>query len=441
MAFLSITLVSCAGTMNPFKTEPVQLNRKSRAGRSLMKLPSPKEKIVAAVYNFRDKTGQYKPSNTISYSTAVTQGAAAILIKAMTNSGWFTPIEREGISNLLNERRIIQSTRKKNNDNTKLHPLLFAGILMEGGIIGYSSNVITGGAGVRYLGMGLSGQFRKDQVTIYLRAVSTQTGRILKTVRATKSILSQKISAGVFRYVDANKLLEAEAGITFNEPSIMAVTDAIDAAVKKLIVGGVKEGLWEPANKQLFKKYYAKYNLALAKQAQEKRDIYGLMHRPGLRSGFSLTANYTYGSYIGGYGNETDNSGIMLSLEQSVSPHFSVKLNLQRSTIGSENVFSKPVNNADLLINGYLLPNFKFSPYVSLGGGVLAFDQKPSFSNGQFFPTAVAEAGIDYRISKRVGLRLGVNYRYLMKDGIDGVTVGRINDQQWNIQAGITIHP
>ena len=104
----------------------------------------------------------------------------------MTNSGWFIPIERENLSNLLNERKIINSTRAQNNDSNALPPLLFAGILLEGGIVGYDTNIITGGAGLRYFGIGGSGQFRKDQVTIYLRAVSTQTGRILKTVHTTK---------------------------------------------------------------------------------------------------------------------------------------------------------------------------------------------------------------------------------------------------------------
>ncbi|HYW34249.1 MAG TPA: CsgG/HfaB family protein, partial [Balneolaceae bacterium] len=381
MGLFTLTLVSCAGTMNPMKKEPVQMNRENKANKSLETMPKPSQKIDAAVYSFRDKTGQYKPSkNSISYSTAVTQGATSILIKAMSESGWFTPIERVGISNLLNERRIIQSTRKKNNDNTRLHPLLFAGVLMEGGIIGYSSNVITGGAGVRYLGMDLSGQFRKDQVTVYLRAVSTQTGEILKSVRTTKSVLSQKISAGVFRYVDANKLLETEAGITFNEPSIMAVTDAIDAAVQKLIMQGIGDGLWQPANKKSFQKYKVKYQQALKKEEQRHRDMYGLIHRSKLRSGFSFTTNFSYGSYIGGYSNETYNSGLMVQLEQSLTSNFSLKLNYQRSQIGSQQVFSKPVNNADLMLNAYLTPHLKLSPYLSLGGGVLAYDKQPKFT-------------------------------------------------------------
>ncbi len=440
MAVSSLILVSCAGTMNPFKTEPVQFTPSGKSYKSLITLPKPQNKVVAAVYNFRDKTGQYKPSESISYSTAVTQGASAILTKSMQNSGWFNPIEREGISDLLNERRIIQSTRSKNNDNTKLHPLLFAGIIMEGGIIGYSSNVVTGGAGVRYLGMGLSGQFRKDQVTIYLRAVSTQTGRILEDVRTTKSILSQKISAGVFRYVDVNKLLEAEAGITFNEPSTMAVTDAINAAVKKMIIQGVADSLWAPANSETFSKYRDKYQALMKKEAQKHRDVYGLMHRPSLRSGFTAAVNYSYGSYIGGYGNETQNSGAMIELEKSVAPHLSLKLDYQYSKIGVQDYFSETVHNGDLLLNAYLLPNMKISPYAAIGGGA-AYVNETTLTDKQVFPTFTGEAGLDFRFSKHVGLRLGVNYRYLLQDGIDGVTVGSVHDQQWNVIGGITIHP
>ena len=446
IALLLLVLLAgaCAGSLKPYKVEPVQLGVKSNAHKLLKDLPEPKQKVVAAVYRFRDQTGQYKASEqSISYSTAVTQGATSILIKAMESSGWFTPIERAGISNLLNERRIIQNTRKQNNDNTRLSPLLFAGVVLEGGIIGYDSNVMTGGAGVRYLGISASGQYRKDQVTIYLRAVSTQTGRILKTVHTTKSILSTKLDGGIFRYVATNELLESEIGVTFNEPPVMAVTEAIDAAVRRLIVEGVDDDLWQPANKQAFASYKNDFEKLLVKRNDKQtRDYYGLAHRPQLRSGFSMSANYSFGSYIGSYGNETQNSGLMFQLEQPlVSTPLAVKLNYQRSSIGSQNVFSEPVNNIDLMLSGYLTPDFKLSPYVGVGGGVLAFDQKPSFADNQFFPTLSAEAGLDYRFSNTLGIKVGVNYRYLISDGVDGVTLGTIHDQQWNIITGISIYP
>lgn len=429
--------------MKPYHTEPVKANVESKVNESLNKLPKPENKIVAAVYRFRDQTGQYQPSQqSISYSTAVTQGATSILIKAMEESGWFTPIEREGISNLLNERRIIQNTRQQNNDNTQLPPLLFAGVVLEGGIIGYDSNVITGGGGVRYLGMDVSGQFRKDQVTIYLRAVSTQSGRVLKTVHTTKSIISQELSGGAFRYIDANELLEAEAGVTFNEPPVMAVTEAIDEAVKQLVVQGVADSLWQPADQQAFNKYKNEYLLARKKEArQQQEDYYGLTHRTNIRKGISLTTNYSFGSYIGSYGNETQNSGIMLQAEHWLTSPLSAKLNIQRSEIGVERVFSNPVTNVDLMMNAYLTPSFKLSPYASIGGGLLAYDEKPEYAEDQIYPTLSAEAGFDYRLSKNLGFKIGVNYRYLINDGVDGVDLGSIHDQQWNIMTGISFYP
>ncbi len=170
--------------------------------KELLNLPEPKEKIVVAVYKFRDQTGQYKPSETgANWSTAVTQGATNILIRALEESGWFIPIERENISNLLNERKIIRSSREQyeGGANILLPPLLFAGVLIEGGIVSYETNVFTGGAGVRYFGADASAQYREDRVTIYLRAVSTSNGKILKTIYTTKSILSQEVSMGVFQ--------------------------------------------------------------------------------------------------------------------------------------------------------------------------------------------------------------------------------------------------
>src|SRR5690606_9794328 len=168
-----------------------------------------------------------------TFSTAVTQGATAILVKALEDSRWFTPIERENIGNLLNERNIIRSTRQEYGAGegaaqAGIPPLLFAGVLIEGGIVSYDTNLITGGAGARYFGAGGSSQYRQDRITIYLRAVSTSNGRILKNVYVSKTILSQAVDVNLFRYVNFQRLLEVETGFTRNEPIQLAVTAAIE---------------------------------------------------------------------------------------------------------------------------------------------------------------------------------------------------------------------
>ena len=440
IAVCLVSGTSCTATMKPFHTERVQPGLESKSNASLEKLPSPTERIVAAVYRFTDQTGQYKAAeHGSSWSTAVTQGSTSILIRAMENSGWFTPIEREGLSNLLNERKIINSTRSQNGSNNKLSPLLFAGVILEGGIIGYDTNVMTGGAGARYLGTGVSGEFRKDQVTIYLRVVSTQTGRIMKTVHTTKSIISQKLDGGLFRFIDTSRLLETEAGYTYNEPPVMAVTEAIDEALKNLIIEGVADGLWSAANPDEFSFYRQQY--VKEKKEQQTRDYFGLKRNEQLRSGFSATANISYGSHIGSYGTATEDPGVSLRLEQFLTSRFSLSLNAMRSEIGAEKVFSEPFSSGDLMINAYITPELDLSPYVGVGGGVLAYDTYQMFAGARFFPTATGEAGIDYRFNNWLGLKIGMNYRYLLKDGIDGVARGSVHDQQWNVFTGITFSP
>lgn len=253
-----VFLSGCSGdfTRDNFSMKPMRatIGYTSPIHEDLISLPKPAEKIIVAVYKFRDQTGQYKssPAST-TFSTAVTQGATSMLVKALEDSGWFTAIEREGLPNLLNERKIIRSSRLQHEASTgqkmdSLPSLLYAGVLLEGGIISYDTNFITGGAGLRYFGMGGSGMFRKDRVTIYLRLVSVKNGEVLKTVSTSKSILSKEVDFNVYRFVSVEKLLEAETGYSTNEPPSMCVLEAVEKAVYDLIIEGIQDGIWDLEN-------------------------------------------------------------------------------------------------------------------------------------------------------------------------------------------------
>ncbi|MDI1472780.1 MAG: CsgG/HfaB family protein [Thermodesulfovibrio sp.] len=248
--------------------------------RDLVSLPKPENPIPVAVYKFRDQTGQYKaPGNATNFSTAVTQGATSILIKALEDSGWFLPVEREGLANLLQERKIVLQmrelylTEEQKKQFEPLPPLLYAGIIFEGGIIGYDSNVTTGGIGAKYFGAGGSAEYRVDKVSIYLRAVSVKNGAVLKTVQTSKTVLSQMLSLGIFRFVRLNRLLEAEAGIAANEPVEMAVQEAIEKAVYDIIIEGVKTGIWKPKDTKEFEKWLSKYENELKEKTFASESI------------------------------------------------------------------------------------------------------------------------------------------------------------------------
>lgn len=219
---------------------------------SLKFMTPPDKKVIVAVYDFPDLTGQRKDKDNIaSFSTAVTQGATVMLIDALKNAGsgsWFTVVERNRIDDLAKERQIVRQTREEymGKDANKLDPMLFAGIVLQGGIIGYDSNVMTGGSGARYLGIGSDQQYRKDQVVVALRAVSTNTGEVLMNVQVSKTILSVGRDLSLFRFVDlGTTLIEAESGMTQNEASTIAVRTAIEQAVVELINQGIEKGYWK----------------------------------------------------------------------------------------------------------------------------------------------------------------------------------------------------
>lgn len=259
--FAFVALAQCACTLTPANVthDGATLTPKSEVLRDLMQLPEPKGKIAVAVYGLRDLTGQYKPAPDSSFSTAVTQGGSAMLLKALLESGWFLPVERESLQNLLTERKILRaleapaeranaSAPDKLATSMQPPPLMPANILIEGAIVAYESNVRTGGAGARYLGVGASMQYRVDQVTINLRVVNVRTGQILHSVSTTKTIYSELLDSGVYRFVSFKKLLELEAGYSRSEPTQLCVNEAIEAAVLHLIVQGVRMNLWTLKN-------------------------------------------------------------------------------------------------------------------------------------------------------------------------------------------------
>lgn len=266
LALLALGMLSACASVGetgrdeiPPTTSLAYIPRKTETQRLLEALPPPQRPVAVAVYDFTDQTGQFKPADqTQTLSRAVSQGAASILVKALQDAGersWFTIVERENLKNLLNEREIIREMRERYLGEKGVNPqalpaLLFAGVLLEGGIIGYDTNTVTGGAGAAFLGIGGHTDYRQDTVTVYLRAVSVRTGEVLTTVTASKTIASKAIDANAFKFVAFKKLLEAEAGITTNEPEELALQEAIEKAVYDMVLEGTELKLWSFADQK-----------------------------------------------------------------------------------------------------------------------------------------------------------------------------------------------
>lgn len=427
--------------LEPFETKRAHPGIESTAADGFDLLPPPSEQVVVAVYRFRDQTGQYKASErTASWSTAVTQGATSILMRSLEESGWFVPIEREGLSNLLNERQIIQSTRAQHAGPDgeplgQLPPLLYAGVLLEGGVIGYDTNLITGGAGARYLGVGPSGQYRRDQVTIYLRAVSTQSGRVLKTVHTTKTIVSQKLDGGLFQFVDVDRILETEAGYSYNEPPVLAVTEAIDEAVKNLVIEGIRDGMWAPRGSfDADSGIFAAYDDAQART--DRTDYFDrvVRDRPDVSMGVSVDAL----QYQGDYHNPLITRGVSGFIRTSLTQRLSIGLGGSFGEVAAENAFDVSVRGAELQVHYTALPGTSFSPIVTLGFGLLQQDEI-GLGDG-IFPYISGAAGFEYMVVPRFGFHVLFGNQYPLEEGLDGIHGGRIHDNVWAFRTGLSVH-
>lgn len=253
LLLIAVTLLSGCLTAPPKEAAKPTLMPRAQSFRDLTHLPDPKGKLFVSVYNIQDETGQFKPYPASNFSTAVPQSATSMLVTALKDSRWFIPLERQGLQNLLNERKIIRAAQENGtvaeNNRMPLQSLVAANVMIEGSIIGYESNVKSGGVGARYFGIGGDTQYQLDQIAVNLRVVNVSTGEVLSSVNTSKTILSYEVQAGVFRFIDYQRLLEGEIGYTSNEPVMLCLMSAIETGVIFLINDGINRGLWELKDK------------------------------------------------------------------------------------------------------------------------------------------------------------------------------------------------
>jgi len=440
IAALLFLFSSCGTYLNqPLVVKDARLGENTSKN-TILENVLPVKPTVVGVYKFRDQTGQYKLiENGASWSTAVTQGGTSILLKSLEDSKWFTAIERENVSNLLNERQIIRSTRqeysKENKEQARsIPPLLFAGVILEGGVVSYDSNIITGGSGARYFGAGGSVEYRQDRITVYLRAVSTSNGQILKTVYISKTILSQGISANLFRYVNLKRLLEVETGVTKNEPTQLAVKEAIDKAVETLIVEGIIDGLWIPQGGQEV------VDAVKTRYLKEKEDAEStiLLDRE-LKDRRGKTAISIYGgaaNIAGDYSNSVSSFGTGLAYKLYFKkPSLNLNFGVGFFELENEEAFKDDFMSFDLNLEFDILPYENFTPFIYGGTGLISdIDGKNPYVKFQY------GAGIEFLPSNNFGIKLFGEQNMLLTDELDGLVQGKRDDFYWKFGIGLNFY-
>lgn len=442
-------LSGCSAAFQPIEPSLAKTGEETRLNKQLTSLPLPKEKIVATVYKFRDQTGQYKNTETGgSWSTAVTQGATSILIKALEESNWFIVIEREGLSNLLNERKIIRSSRANyqsdlGEENTQLlPPLLYAGIILEGGIISYDSNILTGGAGLKYFGAGASNQYREDRITVYLRAISTQSGRVLLTVYTSKTILSQLIDVSFFRFVKFKKLLEAETGYSHNEPAEMCVKEAIEKAVQNLIIEGTLKNLWSlndstEINSQIIQDYLQE------KESTVTTDVYDREYMS--RHNFGIGTSFGVQLYSGDISNSIYKTSGDLNIKTALDENLALTFTYLGGQVASRKFFTSTIDNIEANLDYRFLSQSKFSPVIKIGFGItqcrlIDKTKNNDYKISKWLPHFVSGIGMEYLVTRNFGINLMIDNHYYFDDKLDGLKLGEYNDYYWGGRLGFMFY-
>jgi len=440
-------LNSCGTYLNqPISQQNARIGELTSKSRTLENLPLPEKPVVVGVYNFKDQTGQYKSvENGSTFSTAVSQGATTMLIKALEDSKWFTPIERENLGNLLNERNIIRSTRDEyakttNTKQPRLTPLLFAGVLLEGGVVSYDTNILTGGFGARYFGAGGSTQYRQDRLTIYLRAVSTSNGKIMKTVYVSKTILSQAIDASLFRFVNFQRLLEVETGITKNEPLQLAMKDAIEKAVEALIIEGIQDGLWsseggDETNQMLVNQYLEEKALEESTLLYDRKQN-EVKHKNAVNvSGATTIFNSDFSRKPLSY-------GASISFSRRFSDYIGASLRGSFLYLETGNTFKEEFITADVNAEYFVLPYDNVTPIIYAGVG-MAFNPDERFNNAPKIPNQFKIQGgiaVQARLSNSFSLRGFAESNFFFSDEIDRVENGNRDDFFYSFGLGLNYH-
>src|ERR1019366_7822716 len=150
MVIMAAAVSACAYTPTPAGMSKLPVYPLTTGSQSMLNdLPPPEHPVAVAVYGFTDQTGQFKLITTgQTLSRAISQGGSAMLIRSLgeaCNRSWFPIVEREQLKDVLHERQLIRGMGKRYLGEQSVIPqalpaLLFEGVLLEGGVVGYDTN-------------------------------------------------------------------------------------------------------------------------------------------------------------------------------------------------------------------------------------------------------------------------------------------------------------
>ena len=253
----------------------------------------------------------------------------------------------------------------------------------------------------------------------------------------SKTILSQALDANFFRFVKFQRLLEAESGITKNEPVQLAVQDAIEKAVYDLIMEGIQDGYWsskdgKEQDEQLVATYLAE------KEAEESMELY---ERELFESTHKNSVSFTGGISLinADYSVKEPGEFTRIAYERRFTANFAVEGSASFFRLNSGEQFNSNFGSLDANIKYYMLPSDDFGPYLYGGGGVfreIGISGGVGFRSDNFLKLQYG-AGLEYRPSTKWSIRLSGEHNMSFSDEVEGLSNGRRNDHYLTFGVGL----
>ena len=443
--FNAAALVFTTLLWQPLQAQVVRPVEQTPASANSTQLLSSNQKIMAAVYPFRMSTDQPLQSIKNTLQTTAAANYTTILFEALRTSGWFVPIEHGNMGNLLNgqpDKPLVPSTAV---ESASLPASQRPTIILEAGLFSHDANTLSDEAASTYFANGVSNRYRQDRATVFIRALSAQSGKVLKTIYWTRTVLSQPVDATKYRYVLVNNRKAIHTGTTSVSPDHLAIVEAIKQAISGLIIEGVRDGLWVASNLSA-----AQTQSVISAYETEKMDVDEIekstaqSRRVRSQVNPSFVSLGIYGGlmrYHGDYVNWDTKGAYGLSLEAYFTPHIGIQLNAATGTLASRNAFSTNLTSLETNLIIRLLPYWRLTPLVYGGVGMVSRTGKnPVAFEGNRYIQYQGGIGLQYSLNNVIGFRAMLAYNQPGTDMLDGKRTGSHNDFYVRTTVGLIIH-
>lgn len=210
-------------------TEPL-FTGAAKAHDALRAAPHPRQRVMTAVNSIQDQTGK------LSFGL-FGPDAGMMLAQALQNAGggaWFAVVDRDSLDELAASHRFAL-------DQPRRRP---RAVRVDCTITSVDSALERGGDGAALLGASANSPYWRISVTMDLRASSVFPGPVPVQVSVREELYAAPLRDGGVKYASLGAQLPARTGFSAESPPELAVREAMEKAVYRLVLRATARKLW-----------------------------------------------------------------------------------------------------------------------------------------------------------------------------------------------------